>query len=221
MDSALDSALASLRLQSLAEILAELLFNSRYENSTHRRKFIEEWPALLETISHHPSLQRNTEDFGFTSVTTRLVTEVSHLAEKESGWHISARKVHADQLVDFTFDGMASRTQEQAPILSALLDVLLDGNRSRTSIQDSLPEAAPVGGGLDPDEEDYWLDGDLGQEELQSSGQDGGDFGGSSCETAESSSARAERLKKRQVMARNRRVALLAIVRTSPLPCCL
>ncbi|KAI0090786.1 hypothetical protein BDY19DRAFT_1035348 [Irpex rosettiformis] len=211
----LDNVLASLHSYSLAEALMELLVNSRYENSPHRQVFIAQWPLLLRNLVHHPLLRHSTEHFAFASVTNKLTSEVSCLVDKESGWHISARNAHADQLKNFDIDTMSSRMQEQAPTLSALLGVLLDGSYVRTPGRVQYAESkktsddpSVTAAGLESDEEDeYWLETSTEMEEL---GDNPGGVGGSNSSNART---RAEQLKKRHAMAMKRKVALLAIRR--------
>lgn len=84
-----DNVLASLNSYTLAQVIMELLYNSRYQDSPHRQTFVAQWPLLLEHLAHHPLLQHFTETFVRTSITNQLTSEVAHLAEKESGWPAS------------------------------------------------------------------------------------------------------------------------------------
>ncbi|KAI0683241.1 hypothetical protein BC835DRAFT_1238166, partial [Cytidiella melzeri] len=87
------------------------------------------------------------------------------LAEKESGWHISAVNARAEQFGTFTIDGMARRMQEQAPVLSTLLGALLNSNPTRTQRQRQFSEEQ-VRSAVDPSavemdvtwgkEDEYW-----------------------------------------------------------------
>lgn len=201
------------------------------KDSPHRQTFVAQWPLLLEHLAHHPLLQHFTETFVRTSITNQLTSEVAHLAEKESGWHFSAKNATTDQLESFTIDGMSSRMQSQAPALSSLLDCLLDSKRDRTSCRkehsdeasadEGLGSTAETGGDLD-EEEEYWLGEEVDiegprEEDASMDVDDSAVTGGGSvegekgCDDA-NEQARAARLKKRRLMAQKRKTALLAIV---------
>ncbi|KAI0809159.1 hypothetical protein BC629DRAFT_1482619 [Irpex lacteus] len=172
--SIIDNVLASLHSHSLAQVIMELMFNSRYENSAHQQLFVAQWPSLLEHLAYHPLLQKDTAHFVSTSMTKQLTSEVSCLVQKESGWHFSAKNVTADQLEHFAIDGMADRMQEQAPTLSTLLGCLLSSGPNRTTnreratqeevADEDLGATAEAVAELDEDEE-YWLGDEVNIEE--------------------------------------------------------
>ncbi|KAI0762028.1 hypothetical protein BC629DRAFT_1597109 [Irpex lacteus] len=89
-----DSVLALLDKDSVAQFLYTFLHNSRYDGSNAKQDFLSQWPALLEHLAVHPLLQVKTENFAVALVTGKLKTEVATIAEKESGWHFSAKHVH-------------------------------------------------------------------------------------------------------------------------------
>ncbi|KAI0690905.1 hypothetical protein BC835DRAFT_1417489 [Cytidiella melzeri] len=82
-----------------------------------------------------PPLWVSTTEFARGLVTRKLTSEVSQLAEKESGWHVSAINARAEQFDDFAINGMSRRMQEQAPILSTLLRALLNSDQPRIQCQ--------------------------------------------------------------------------------------
>ena len=176
-DLAMDFSIVDtvLALHSILELLITFLFNSRYSDSPQLKSFFEQWPTLLTLIGTHPILRPLTEQSMLRSFSTTLTTEVKHLAKKESGWHVSARHAHADQLEHFSLNDMSSRMQEQAPILSALLGALLNSDPQRFTRQAQFSESlesedAHCDLGVDSarspgtnwDEEDeYWWGADL------------------------------------------------------------
>lgn len=223
-----DNVLALLHHYSLGAFLMEFLFNSRYDNSPHRQIFASQWPSLLDHLAHHPLLQKDTGQFVSASMTHRLTSEVTQLVDKESGWHFSAKNASSDQLEKFTINGMANRMQDQAPVLSSLLDCLLDSRRNRASYHEGKPEeniadelGRTAGSSVELDEEEeYWLGDEVDIEGLQE--EDAGmnvDVpivqAQESVESGDGSGddIRAAQLKKRRIMAQKRKAALLAIVR--------
>lgn len=130
-----DSVLALLDKHSVAQFLYTFLSNSRYDGHCAKQEFLTQWPALLELLASHPLLQLRTENFAVALVTGKLKSEVATIAEKESGWHFSAKNVHADQLDSFTMDDMACKIHVRAPTLSTLIAALLDSDPERTARQ--------------------------------------------------------------------------------------
>lgn len=130
-----DSVLALLNENSVAQFLYTLLSNSRYDGTHAKQEFLAQWPALLDLLAIHPLLQTQTESFAVALVTSKLKTEVATVAEKESGWHFSAKNVHVDQLDSFTMDDMARKVHARAPTLSTLVAALLDSDPERTARQ--------------------------------------------------------------------------------------
>ncbi|KAI0085494.1 hypothetical protein BDY19DRAFT_996633 [Irpex rosettiformis] len=227
MDSStVDSVLASLHQYSLSQVLLEVLVNSRYEHSLHRQMLIAQWPLLLNSLASHPPLQDATERFAFGLVTGKLKREVVRLAEKDSGWHVSAKNARADQLESFTIDDMGCRMKELAPNLAMLLDFLLDSDPSRALRQERFMEAKAHAehGSSDiewDDEDEYWWEADLDmsglpgyeEDDLTGEGNDSAAGGVKSRSVRAEVDTRAERLRKRRAMAKKRRVALLDIRR--------
>ncbi|KAI0688587.1 hypothetical protein BC835DRAFT_1284353 [Cytidiella melzeri] len=123
-----------------------------------------------------PPLRVSTTEFARGLVTRELTSEVSRLAEKESGWHVSAINPRAEQFDDFAIDGMSRRMQEQAPVLSTLLGALLDSDRPRIQRQRQFSEeqvrSAVNSNAAKEDvtwdeEDEYWWDADLDAERLR------------------------------------------------------
>ncbi len=160
-----DSVLALLDKHSLAQFLYTFLHNSRYDGHHAKQEFLTQWPALLELLCVHPLLQAKTEVFAVSLVTGKLKTEVATIAEKESGWHFSAKNVHVDQLDRLTMDDMAHKIHAQAPTLSTLIAALLDSDPERTARQARFSEEKarraedPNAAAVDVDwseEDEYW-----------------------------------------------------------------
>ncbi|KAI0733004.1 hypothetical protein BC629DRAFT_1572982, partial [Irpex lacteus] len=225
--SIVDNVLASLHSHSLAQVIMELMYNSKYQDSPHRQVFVDQWPSLMEHLASHPLLRETTAQFVFTSTTDHLRSEVLRLTDKESGWHISAKNASAEQLENFTIDGMANRMREQAPALSTLLDCLLSSKPNRTPRREQASEetgddgllgsTTAAGAELDEDEE-YWLGDEVDMEELRDCDMDGDVSMDQGQESAEDGpdcgeEQKAARLKKRRAMAQKRKFALLAIRR--------
>lgn len=223
MDLAIvDAVLSLLGQHSISQLLVTVLLNSRYDGHPQKQTFIQQWPDLLAFLASHSALENSTNNFTFTKFKTILTKEIKHMAEKESGWHIGAKHVRAEQLDAFTIDGMAHRMQEQAPVLSALLATLLDSDPRRTLRQEEfLMNSQRVQDGWDEEDEYWWaadLDmlGDDVDEEMDMGhgsvdaerGQQGGGFEGASS----GEESQAVRRRKRQQNAANRRRKLLIIV---------
>jgi hypothetical protein len=218
-----NNVLVSLQGHSLCEILLTLLSNPHYDQNPHKHLFIREWPLFLTSVaSTHPALQTPTHEFARTLVTGQLTSEVARLAERESGWHISAKQARADHLESFDINSMSCRMQEQAPLLSGLLGSLLDSDPGRTlrqqqfadqSAQADLPPSASHGGVDWSEEDEYWWAADL---EMQGADNDTEstphDMELESEDISIDIHAKAERARKRRRRAMERRVALLKIV---------
>lgn len=217
----MNSVLALLNENSIAQFLYTFLTNSQYDGTRAKQEFLTQWPALLDLLAIHPLLQTKTESFAVALVTRNLKTEVATIAEKESGWHFSAKNVHVDQLDSFTMDDMARKIHARAPTLSTLVAALLDSDPERTARQARFSEEKarraedPNAAVVDVDwseEDEYWwaadLDADNGDTTVD------GDKEGVSEDSEESGSGdfKAERLKKRRRRAEESRVRLLSIV---------
>ncbi|KAI0691137.1 hypothetical protein BC835DRAFT_1417357 [Cytidiella melzeri] len=221
-----DSVVSSLRRHSICQLLITLLTNSRYEAHPQRHLFINEWPALLTTLAAHedPLVRVATQEFARALVTKELTAEVSRLAEKESGWHISAVNARAEQFGTFTIDGMARRMQEQAPVLSTLLGALLNSDPTRTQRQRQFSEEQ-VRSAVDPsavemdvtwgEEDEYWCDADLDMlgPDVDDEAPPRGAENAAEGEIRSDAERKAAQLKKRHHRAVERRDALLVIRR--------
>ena len=225
-----DAILALLGDHSVSEFLFTFLFNFRYSTAPQLCTFVKQWPSLLQAIGSHPTLGALTEQFMFEAFATRLTAEVKCLAEKESGWHISAKHARADQLESFSLDGMSSRMQEQAPVLSKLLGILLDSDPQRSTRQAQFAEGSEkerehcstdTGSmAVDWDDEDeYWWEADLdmlgahdGDEDQLADAGEGNVRGGTGSSSVTDAATKRERLRKRRERAVARRAALISIV---------
>lgn len=173
------------------------------------------------TGTPHPLLQLQIESFAVALVTGKLKPEVATIAEKESGWHFSAKTIHVDQLDSFTMDDMARKIHVRAPTLSTLISILLDSDPERTARQARFSEEMtrraedPDAAAVDVDwseEDEYWwaADLDVGNEDTVVDG-DTEDMCENSGESG-SGDSKAERLRKRRRRAEESRVRLLNIV---------
>lgn len=225
-----DSVLALLDKDSVAQFLYTFLHNSRYDGSRAKQDFLSQWPALLEHLAVHPLLQVKTENFAVALVTGKLKTEVATVAEKESGWHFSAKHVHVDQLDSFTMDDMARKIHARAPMLSSFIAALLDSDPERTARQARFSEERarmaedPCAAAVDVDwseEDEYWWSADLdigatGEDTTATATTESGDR----MDEGENGAAKAERMKKRRRRAEESRARLLSIVSMSFLTTC-
>lgn len=223
-----DAVLSILGQHSISQLLVTVLLNSRYDGHPQKHNFIQQWPDLLAFLASHPALENLTDNFIFTKFKTTLTKEIKHMAEKENGWHVGAKHVRAEQLDAFNIDGMSSRLQEQAPVLSSLLATLLDSDPRRTLRQEeSLTDGQSARPNLGEDEwneeDEYWWAADLDMLGAQDGdGNTDGNWGGVEVEspqgegeygsTATAEDVRSEQLKKRQRNAIVRRQKLLTIV---------
>lgn len=82
-------------------------------------------------IPDHPATKSEAGRFILQHFTTTLSSEVTTLANKESGWHFSAGHASSGQIEAFSMEGMARKFEDQAPHLWALLGHLLASDPSR------------------------------------------------------------------------------------------
>lgn len=174
---------------------------------------------LMASFVEHPLLKSSTQECAWQLVTGMLTSEVSSLAEKESGWHISANHAHARQLEHFNISEMSRKMLQQAPVLSRLIGMLLDSGPVRTTRQSRFADEkiqfelglnpASVDTGRD-DEDEYWWAADLNMDDGNiASSMEGGD---SAKPDVPGAAGRAEQLRKSHRKAIERGSTLLDIV---------
>lgn len=164
------------------------------------QSFSQQITAVLELIFSHPSTQSEADEFANQRCSAALAKEVAQLANKESGWHFSARNTSAAQLHAFSMEEMAKKLEFGAPLLWKLLGDLLVRENTRSSHPSSVPGTRSGLTSEDPEEEEYWA---LEEERLEM-GVDSPDEPGDSDETKRT---------KRQRRAAERPHALHRIVR--------
>lgn len=206
-----DNVLAALQSYSIGQFLITLLSNESFASSSLRQLFVHEWPELLRTLATTPALKNSTVAVAKDLYTSILTDEITLLANKESGWHISARHARSEQLARFSVEGMSQRLQLQAPLLWDMLGLLLESDpsrsRRRTRFFESMKHPGADGStslGLDSqwDEEDeYWwgIEMEFAHDE--------------EVDISRPEQTNVEPLRKKQRKALDRRAGLLRIVR--------
>ncbi|KAI0074534.1 hypothetical protein K474DRAFT_1601281, partial [Panus rudis PR-1116 ss-1] len=116
---------------SLAGVLNTLLVHPKFRDCSTRAAFVQEWPELLDAFSRDPALSESTTQFCTNVCTRDLKDEIATLANKESGWHFSARKAQAAQIEGFSLKKMAHKLEGDAPQLWALTGALLQADPVR------------------------------------------------------------------------------------------
>lgn len=190
------AVLTALGGHSIVSVLGALLIDSHFADCATRATFIDEWESFLHFSRECSLLSTGTTNFCSQVYTKLLTGEIASLANKESGWHFSARNAKADQIEAFSLKAMASTLEHKAPLSWNLLGSLLqsDPARLRRRLKTlGLNPHPTTADGLWDDEDEYW----------ESSGIVGDELG---------PQTEKERPSKRKRRAGDRYVALLRIV---------
>lgn len=147
---------------SVGDFVIHLLSDPGLSGSPVRLSFIQQWPELQEWALSTDPLARATDNFITTTITQKLTAETAHLANKESGWHFSARNASAEKVHAFSIQGMADQLERQAPLLWGLLGELLQSDpalaRRRSQYwEPQVQEPVQVTEEWD-DEAEYWAE---------------------------------------------------------------
>lgn len=168
MRNAVRRVIVALDGHSIVSVLSTLLHDSYFITCPSRVEFLHEWLDFLHFAAQFPELSTATHDVCADIHIEALTSEVANLANKESGWHFSARKTCPEQVEAFSLPAMAKKLEMQAPCTWNLLGSLLhaDSSHARKRMQFlGITEAevtAPTSCQTEPspdewDEEDeYW-----------------------------------------------------------------
>jgi hypothetical protein len=115
---------------SLVDFIQSLCASPAYSDCPTTTLFVAEIPDLLDFILGHTVTKSKAGGFILQHFTTALTSEIAALADRESGWHFSARNATAKQIEAFSVEGMARKLEDQAPVLWVLLDRLLASDPS-------------------------------------------------------------------------------------------
>lgn len=137
MHNIVKDVLVALRGHSIIHVLGILLSDSYFTTCATRIEFVHDWPDLLKFAIDTEVLQQETTTFCSQVHTKALASEIANLANKQSGWHFSARKARAEQVETFSLSDMARTLEVKAPHTWDLLGTLLqsDASRSRKRMQ--------------------------------------------------------------------------------------
>ncbi|TCD59776.1 hypothetical protein EIP91_011478 [Steccherinum ochraceum] len=153
------SVLQALGTQSLTSFIIQLVCDPALASSPTRVLFLNEWSAFLAYAATLPALSVGTSSAFTTLYTKKLKSEVAELANKESGWHFSARNASEEQVDNFMVEDMAGRLEAKAPTLWILLGELLESDSAlaRRRAHHLAPSAQPPEPAAEWDEEaEFW-----------------------------------------------------------------
>ncbi|KAK7684220.1 hypothetical protein QCA50_012544 [Cerrena zonata] len=80
-----------------------------------QREFLGEWPEFLLFAQDHPVLSVETTKLCAHTHTEMLPARIASLANKETGWHFSAKNGKAEQIEAFSVSEMAHMLKVKAP----------------------------------------------------------------------------------------------------------
>lgn len=112
----------------LSSILVHVLSGSTAPTGTPEyhllNDLLQSAPRLMEAFSKHAA----TSHYMSVQAEEACKQELQSLALKDSGWHFSALHARADQIKNFTMEGMATQAATKAPNLWRFLTILTHAN---------------------------------------------------------------------------------------------
>lgn len=105
-----------------------MLLNPR-ETHKFTQDLLQSSNTIFEAFASHPSSSVAIQEFAAKWMSKKCREELGVLTDIDSGWHFNATHTTPDQLDEVQLEETAQRMQENAPYLSAFLDVLLMGNK--------------------------------------------------------------------------------------------
>lgn len=170
------AVLTALGGHSLVSVLGTLLTDSYFAGCATRAEFLREWNSFLLFAHGCPLLSTDTVQFCSQVHTQALATEIANLANRESGWHFSAKNAKAEQVEAFSLTDMSSILETKAPLSWSLLSTLLQSDNSRLRRRlKALGLHTTQGGseGVWDDEDEYWESLGIVDEEIEEQGDEG------------------------------------------------
>lgn len=166
------TVLTALGGHSLVSVLGTLLTDSHFADCPTRAIFLHEWSSFLHFAHECSLLSTDTMEFCSQVYTQAIASEIANLANKESGWHFSAKHAKAEQVEAFSLARMSSTLEAKAPLSWNLFGTLLQSDTSRLrrrlkalGIHSSNTQASSES--IWDDEDEYWESVDILDEGME------------------------------------------------------
>jgi hypothetical protein len=126
MDPAILNVIANiLEHVPLHTVLTEILERPDLKSSAAHTAIVHGTRAIAHVLFENAATQSTMQEIAFDVCQRSLMSEISRMAKRESGWHFSARKASPTQIDGFSIADMSGELKDQTPCLWQMLTALL------------------------------------------------------------------------------------------------
>jgi hypothetical protein len=143
---------------SLSDMILALLNEARFKKSPLTAELLNRAGDLVYALLKHKKTSMEVPKRASEALHVVYAAEIEHLVDIKSEWHFSALRALPQDIDGFQMQELAADIDRKAPMLSALLSVLLSA-RKRHHASESLAQADLVATTPDADEEELLLEG--------------------------------------------------------------
>ncbi|KAF8328629.1 hypothetical protein F5887DRAFT_1007168 [Amanita rubescens] len=119
---------------SIPDLVIALLTERRFKSSTYTAELLQQSGDVLRSLLRHAKLPRNAEKAACEALHRVYVREIKDLVKPSAGWNFSAQQATPEDIDDFDLEDLASDVADTAPLLWALLDILLSVQTSKLRV---------------------------------------------------------------------------------------